>query len=169
MAAHRNRYPVRIVFLTVFLLLAGCAVLFEKPMPRLTTPLTLVGENEVPSFLDDLDPSSLEAAVECSLQYYRRFPAATHRFGNRRVGSDEMRESLLLFLDIVRQPDAPYAARVTLVEPLGHQQLAWLDARGHTLAALLPAGQPCMPGDAVRFAIDAAQASLFDADSGDRL
>lgn len=133
MAAHRNRYPVRIVFLTVFLLLAGCAVLFEKPMPRLTTPLTLVGENEVPSFLDDLDSSSLEAAVECSLQYYRRFPAAIHRFGNRRVGSDEMRESLLLFLDIVRQPDAPHVRERKIRESFEFYQAAGSDERGTML------------------------------------
>ncbi len=133
MAAHRNRYPVWILFLAVCLLLAGCAVLFEKPLPRLTTPLTRVDESELPSLLDDLDPSSLEAAVERSLQYYRRFPAATHRFGNRRVGSEEMQDSLLLFLEIVRQPDAPDVRARKIRESFEFYQAAGSDEKGTML------------------------------------
>ena len=133
MAAHRNRYPVLILFLAVSLLVAGCAVLLEKPVPRLTAPLTVVGEKEVPSLLDDLDSPSLEDAVERSLQYYRRFPAAVHRLGNRLVSADEMRESLLLFLEIVRKPEAPDIRARKIRESFEFYQAAGIDERGTML------------------------------------
>ena len=133
MAAHRNYCPVLILFLAVSLLLAGCAVLLEKPVPRLTAPLTLIEEKELPSLLDDLDSPSLEAAIERSLQYYSRFPAGIHRFGNRRVSAVEMRESLLLFLEIVRQTDAPELRAKKIRESFEFYQAAGNDEKGTML------------------------------------
>jgi membrane-bound lytic murein transglycosylase A len=133
MAAHRNYYKLLILFLAVSLLPAGCAVLLERPVQRMTAPLTLIEENGAPVLLDDLDLPSLEAAIERSLQYYRRFPAGMHRFGNRRVSADEMRESLLLFREIIRQSDPPEIRAKKIRESFEFYQAAGTDERGSML------------------------------------
>jgi multiple sugar transport system ATP-binding protein len=64
---------------------------------------------------------------------------------------------------------AAHEGRVTLVEPMGHHQVVWIDAGGHTLSALVHDGPVLASGDAIRFDIDAARAGLFDPESGQRL
>ena len=71
-------------------------------MKRFSAPLTLIDEDDVLSLLDDLDLPSLEAAIDRSLQYYERVPAGTYRFGNRQVSAGELKESLILFREIMR-------------------------------------------------------------------
>jgi multiple sugar transport system ATP-binding protein len=70
---------------------------------------------------------------------------------------------------VVIAPGAPLAGRVTLVEPMGSQQIVWIDAGGHALSALVHDGRAFAPGDAVHFDIDADRISLFDPDNGQRL
>jgi multiple sugar transport system ATP-binding protein len=64
---------------------------------------------------------------------------------------------------------APLAGTVTLVEPMGNHQVVWIDAGGQPLSAIVHDNRAFAPGAAVRFAVDAARASLFDPDSGQRL
>ena len=113
----------------VLVLLAGCAASPEKPVAVIKpgtgkqiekpavrpaeklqerSPLTLVRLNpdQVPSFADDLDQASLEVAVGRSLQYLNRLPnQRTFRFGDRLCSLQDMKSSLLLFLDIIRSGD----------------------------------------------------------------
>ena len=71
--------------------------------------------------------------------------------------------------DIHLQDDAPLQASVTLVEPMGNHQVVWLDCGGHALSAIVHDSRTLAPGQAVRFAIDAARISLFEPGSGRRL
>ena len=51
---------------------------------------------------------------------------------------------------------------------MGNHQVVWLDCGGHNLSAIVHDARALAPGQAVRFAIDAARVSLFDRD-GQRL
>ena len=66
--------------------------------------------------------------------------------------------------DIHLHDDGPLQATVTLVEPMGNHQVVWLDCGGHNLSAIVHDARTLAPGQAVRFAIDAARISLFDQD-----
>jgi len=70
--------------------------------------------------------------------------------------------------DIHLHDDGPLQTTVTLVEPMGNHQVVWLDCGGHNLSAIVHDARILAPGQAVRFAIDAARISLFDQD-GSRL
>ena len=66
--------------------------------------------------------------------------------------------------DIHLHDGGPLQATVTLVEPMGNHQVIWLDCGGHNLSAIVHDARILAPGQAVRFAIDAARISLFDQD-----
>jgi multiple sugar transport system ATP-binding protein len=66
-------------------------------------------------------------------------------------------------------PGAPLAGSVTLVEPMGNHQVVWIDAGGQLLSAIVHDQRAFAPGAAVKFAMDAARASLFDPETGQRL
>ncbi len=66
--------------------------------------------------------------------------------------------------DIHLQDNGPLQANVTLVEPMGNHQVVWLDCGGHALSAIVHDARTLAPGQAVRFAIDAARVSLFGQD-----
>ena len=73
-------------------------------------------------------------------------------------------------LDLVGegQPQAG-RARVTLVEPMGSNQVVWLEAAGVTLSVERDAGHAPPVGDASAFAVQAHAVSLFDAQTQARL
>jgi multiple sugar transport system ATP-binding protein len=58
---------------------------------------------------------------------------------------------------------------VTLVEPMGNHQVAWLDCGGQQLSSIVNGTQQLAPGQQVRVGIDSARVSLFDPRSGSRL
>ena len=60
-------------------------------------------------------------------------------------------------------------AAVTALEPLGADTLAMLDCAGHHLVARLPGDSAVRSGETLALAIDAADVSLFDPVSGQRL
>ncbi len=66
-------------------------------------------------------------------------------------------------------PEGPHDAIVQLVEPMGNHQVAWLDAGGSVLAALLPESTALRADEKVRFAVDTARVSVFDRESEQRL
>jgi multiple sugar transport system ATP-binding protein len=66
-------------------------------------------------------------------------------------------------------PGAPLAGTVTLVEPMGNHEVVWIDAGGQLLSAIVHDRRGFAIGQAIRFAIDAGRASLFDPDSEQRL
>jgi multiple sugar transport system ATP-binding protein len=66
-------------------------------------------------------------------------------------------------------PGAPLAGTVTLVEPMGNHQVVWIDAGGHLLSAMVNDNRAFALGEAIRFAVDAGRASLFDPQTEQRL
>ncbi|HEU4373813.1 MAG TPA: ABC transporter ATP-binding protein [Telluria sp.] len=66
-------------------------------------------------------------------------------------------------------PGAPLAGTVTLVEPMGNHQIVWIDAGGQLLSAMVHDNRAFAPGAAIRFAVDASRASLFDPQTEQRL
>jgi len=64
----------------------------------------------------------------------------------------------------------PFAARVRLVEPTGHEQIAQLDIEGgDTLTIRADAEAPLTAGETLRWGVRAARLHLFDATTGTRL
>jgi ABC-type sugar transport system ATPase subunit len=64
----------------------------------------------------------------------------------------------------------PFAARVRLVEPTGHEQIAVLDIEGgDTLTIRADAEAPIAAGATLRWGVRAARLHLFDAAAGTRL
>ena len=119
--------PRRGVFFIICLLslslslFLGCASLVEKPpplperppavkptpppLPKAPPALTAVAPEDVPPLEDDMDLLSLERAVAGSLRYFGRLSEKrTCRFGESQYTVKEMKESLTLFLDIMRGP-----------------------------------------------------------------
>ena len=64
---------------------------------------------------------------------------------------------------------APFDGTVALVEPMGNHQIVWIAAGARKLSAIVNDTRAFAIGDAVRFAVDAARASLFDKASEQRL
>ena len=62
-----------------------------------------------------------------------------------------------------------FAGRVTLVEPMGNQQVAWIDWHGSAMASLSHGSREFETDETVRFEIDAGTVSLFDPVSEQRL
>ncbi|MBI4633549.1 MAG: MltA domain-containing protein [Deltaproteobacteria bacterium] len=98
----------RIFYLVLMLFLTGCAAQIERIPPVAVPSLVLVPDSAVPSFVDDLNDTLLETAVESSLQYYGKLPAgSSFRIGDNLYTLEEMKESLRAFLQIIRSPAPP--------------------------------------------------------------
>lgn len=66
-------------------------------------------------------------------------------------------------------PQAALRATVSLVEPMGADQVVWLDAQGVSFAAHLDAAAQLAEGSRVGVGVDASTVSLFDPGSQQRL
>jgi multiple sugar transport system ATP-binding protein len=66
-------------------------------------------------------------------------------------------------------PQVALRATVSLVEPMGADQVVWLDAQGVSLAAHLDAAALLDEGSRVGVGVDAGTVSLFDPESQQRL
>ncbi len=87
------------------------------PPPKTIAPLTLVPDDQWPFFDDDMDPASLEIAIERSLQYYRRAAArAPVWMGASSVTVVDLRESLIALLEILRSSDTAEARQSRIRE-----------------------------------------------------
>lgn len=62
-----------------------------------------------------------------------------------------------------------FSGRVTLVEPMGNQQIAWLECSGSSVACVCHADSGVRVDAAVRFDLDLGKVSLFDAATGRRI
>jgi multiple sugar transport system ATP-binding protein len=65
--------------------------------------------------------------------------------------------------------DGPFEGRVTLVEPMGNHQVAWIDWGGTLLSCLNHDGCALEADQVVRFDLDASKASVFDKASEQRI
>lgn len=108
--------------IAVVFLFAACATLPEKPpvppVKPVPEPVGLIrlSPDQVLRLTDDLDRESLETAVGRSLKYYDRLPDnRIFRFGTERYTVQEMKDSLLCFLEIIRSddPDDVKARRIS--------------------------------------------------------
>jgi len=127
---------IPLFFISILLLLAGCAAKIEKPIsrpPAPTAPLELVSEVRLPSFDDDLDQASLELAMERSLQYYDRRATFLYRYGDKQYTARELKESLLAFRDIIRSPDADELKRKKIGETFDVYRTTGFDKNGTVL------------------------------------
>ncbi len=89
----------------------ACSAPVERPAIQFPEPLELVYEKALPAFSDDLAVESLELAVARSLKYYERLPEGRiFRVGPARYTTGEMKETLKLFLSILRGPE-PWALK----------------------------------------------------------
>jgi len=100
--SHKIVFWSSLLFLLFLFFLAGCAARIEKPI-KPVGPLVLIDIDDFPSFIDDLDQKTLELAIGRSLQYYDRLPEGrTFHFGKSLYTVRELKESLLKFLEIIR-------------------------------------------------------------------
>jgi len=98
----------KIKYFLVFCLviLVACAAPVERPVIKLPEPLELLEEKTLPAFSDDLSMESLEIAITRSLRYYDRLPEGRIlRVGPARYTAGEMKETLKVFLSILKSPD----------------------------------------------------------------
>jgi len=63
----------------------------------------------------------------------------------------------------------PHSARISVVEPLGPQQIVWFESGSNTLSAIVDDQWQGKPGDQIAFGFDILRTSLFDAGSEARL
>ncbi len=63
----------------------------------------------------------------------------------------------------------PFCATISLVEPMGNHQIVWFESGVKLLGAIVHDNRNFAIGDAIRFAIDAGRASLFNPLGGQRL
>ena len=89
----------------------ACAAPVERPIIPLPEPLELLNEKALPAFSDDLTVESLELAVARSLKYYERLPEGRIlRVGPAKYTAGEMKETLKIFLSILKSPE-PWASK----------------------------------------------------------
>ncbi len=70
---------------------------------------------------------------------------------------------------ITLNADGPCAATVSLIEPMGNHQVVWLLCGGLSLSVVVHGAPTLKLDDRVRFSVDTAKVSVFDAASGERL
>jgi len=118
------------IFAILVLLLVGCAVHVEKPLPALTA----VSPREYPLLKDDLDTASLQQAIGRSLEYYRRLPDnRRYHFGDESYTVRELRESLMAFRDLMENADSAESFERQLYETFDIYRASGKDGRGTVL------------------------------------
>ncbi|MCX5846030.1 MAG: MltA domain-containing protein [Deltaproteobacteria bacterium] len=101
------KYRQIFCFIVLLFIITGCAVKIEKPIEKPVPPLVLIPPEKAPSLVDDLDRASLKTATERSLQYYEKTTGkGTYGLGNGRVTGQELKDSLLLFREILDSTDS---------------------------------------------------------------
>jgi len=124
-----------IFILYLFLIIVqGCAALIEREPAPPAPPLLLITEKDVPSFLDDLDISSLETAIEGSLKYYNRLSgSAFYRINGTAYSVNEFKESLLAFSAIIKSRDTDNIKQKKILEAFDIYKAAGADNAGTVL------------------------------------
>ncbi|TFG38333.1 MAG: murein transglycosylase [Syntrophobacterales bacterium] len=111
----RNLRAFSLLVIVLFLL-AGCGLFIPRP-PEVPPPLVTIKSHEVPLFEDDLNGDFLALAIERSLEYYNRLPEEKlYRFGNDVYTAREMKESFVLFLEILKMPGSDELKRRKIEE-----------------------------------------------------
>jgi membrane-bound lytic murein transglycosylase A len=121
-------------FIVVLFIITGCAVKIEKPVEKPVPPLVLIPPEKAPSLVDDLDRASLKTAIERSLQYYEKTTGkGTYGLGNGRVTGQELKNSLLLFREILDSTDSDEVKQKKIRNTFDIYEATGLDNRGRVL------------------------------------
>jgi membrane-bound lytic murein transglycosylase A len=150
-----------IVFIALFVL-SGCAGRVKNPIPPSvtpppvslpkppvtvlpeTTPLTVIPKpisplvrlvaDQHPFFVDDMDPASLDAAIEKSLRYYTRAAGnGPHRMDGTMVTVRELSESLLALREILRRDEPAEVLQERIRETFDVYRSTGLDGKDTVL------------------------------------
>jgi len=121
-------------FIVVLFIITGCAVKIEKPIEKPVPPLVLIPPEKAPSLVDDLDRASLKTATERSLQYYEKTTGkGTYGLGNGRVTGQELKDSLLLFREILDSTDSDEVKQEKIRNTFDIYKATGLDNQGRVL------------------------------------
>lgn len=103
-------------------------------IPKPLAPLVRLTADQLPSFTDDLDPASLETAIEKSLQYYNRAAGSgPHRMDDTVVTVQELRESLLALREILRRDETAETRQKRIRETFDVYRSTGLDGKDAVL------------------------------------
>jgi len=128
-----KRYRFFCLFVLLFTF-SGCALVIGKPVEKPTSPLVLIPPKKAPSLVDDLDRDSLVAAVERSLQYYERVGENNvYGLNKGQVTGRELKESLLLFLEIFCSADSDEIKQKKILNTFDVYRATGLDGEGRVL------------------------------------
>src|SRR5512137_1123105 len=113
-----------LIFVLLVFVLAGCARTIEKPpapvpvKPKPARPaeappapvkaqeaLVRVDANTLPPIFSGVDKLPLEIAILKSIGFYERSAGRSFKFGGDTYSAEHLKQSLLSFLDILRDPD----------------------------------------------------------------
>jgi membrane-bound lytic murein transglycosylase A len=101
-----------------------------KPLP----PLVRLSTDQFPLFTDDMDLESLDAAVEKSLQYYRRAAGSgPFRMDDDLITVRELRESLIALREIFRSGDTEAVKQDRIRETFDVYQSTGFDGKNTVL------------------------------------
>ena len=121
-------------FIVVLFIITGCAGKIEKPIEKPVPPLVLIPPEKAPSLVDDLDRASLKTATERSLQYYEKTTGkGTYGLGNGQVTGQELKDSLLLFREILDSTDSDEVKQKKIRNTFDIYKATGLDNRGRVL------------------------------------
>ncbi|MDA8125202.1 MAG: MltA domain-containing protein [Deltaproteobacteria bacterium] len=134
-----------LILLMVLFCTAGCAGPAKKAAPRPAAPpavakpvsppaLVRLPADRIPLFADDLDPASLEAAIDKSLHFYDRAAGSgPWKMDDRVVTVRELKESLLALREILRCGDSPEIRQAKIRETFDVYQSTGSDGKNTVL------------------------------------
>ena len=103
-------------------------------VPKPPSPLVRLFADQLPLFADDMDPASLETAIEKSLRYYDRAAGnGPHRMDDAMVTVRELRESLLALEEILRRDEPAETKQERIRETFDIYQSTGLDGKNTVL------------------------------------
>jgi membrane-bound lytic murein transglycosylase A len=119
-------------------LIVGCAAKIEKPVEKpVEKPqpsLVLIPPENIPVLVDDLHWQSIEAAIGKSIRYYEAvMENITYRLGDDRFSAKELKESLLMFQEIIGSSASDEMKQKKLKESFDIYKASGSDGRGAVL------------------------------------
>lgn len=146
-----------LIFFLVIFFLSGCAGRVKKPIPppvsqptpiitvppetlppsvipKPISPLVRLFADQLPFFADDMDPASLETAIEKSLRYYTRAAGSgPYRMDESMVTVRELKESLLALREILRRDEPAETKQKRIRETFDVYRSTGLDGKDAVL------------------------------------
>ena len=93
------------ILIIIVVLFSGCMRAVPKPSVNPLETFVPVDAADI-DFADDLDPESLELAIERSINYYEKAGRnKVYRIDDREISTQDFKETLMAFRDILRKAD----------------------------------------------------------------